>query len=791
MDRKNQQNSGDYHNKSKIGMTGKISLLVIAFSATSIALMGIVAYLVAQNMFSTLPGENSVQALHSMGLIVGLVVLAFIMTCIPLAVIFSRIMTKPIIKLNKVFSSMARGEVDFDLQLLKEFKKASNDELGQMMESFIAMVENRKYLAAVADLIAKGDLTVSIEPQFEKDVLSHSLIEIVSQLNLLNAEMEKTGREVAYHGHFDFNGNSDMLSGSYKQFVLGFNMVLGGLIQPLQMASQYINDIGAGKIPEKITDTYTGDFNVLKDSINACIDGLGALVEGNDVLAHISKNDLTRKVEGNYCGIYGSIAESINRVAVGFNAIVTVSNNIAQGELSDLDGLKKFGKQSEQDTLIPSQIAMIETILLLIEETELMTVNAITGNLGKRGNTSLFKGEYSKVIEGFNKTLDAVIAPITEALKTLMELSQGNLQTAMVGEYSGDHAEIKEALNKTVKFLKRYVDQITLSLKEIQQRNLNHEITSFYQGDFFEIKTALNDITTELTVSMSDINNAAEQVESGAQQISSGGQALAQGATEQASAIEELTASIEEVAEETKKNVVKANHANEITARVKENVEIGNSQMKTMINAMGDINISSQNISKIIKVIDDIAFQTNMLALNAAVEAARAGQHGKGFAVVAEEVRTLAARSADAAKETTGLIQGSIEKVMIGTKIADQTATSLNEILNQIEAATDIVGQIAKASSEQASAIAQITQGIEQVSLVVQTNSATAQESAAASEELTSQAEVLKHKVNSFILKDQDIIGVGMQKSEMMIKKNFKPLVEPRINLDSTEIDKY
>lgn len=217
--------------------------------------------------------------------------------------------------------------------------------------------------------------------------------------------------------------------------------------------------------------------------------------------------------------------------------------------------------------------------------------------------------------------------------------------------------------------------------------------------------------------------------------------------------MEELTASLEEISAQTELNAKNANKANELAESAKLNAVQGNSQMKDMLSAMEDINESSMNISKVIKVIDDIAFQTNILALNAAVEAARAGQHGKGFAVVAEEVRNLAARSASAARETTDMIEGSIKKAEGGTKIAKDTADALRKIVDGVEKVATLVNDIAIASNEQAMGIQQINQGIMQVSQVVQTNSATSEESAAASEQLSGQASMLKETVSRFKLK--------------------------------------
>ena len=292
-------------------------------------------------------------------------------------------------------------------------------------------------------------------------------------------------------------------------------------------------------------------------------------------------------------------------------------------------------------------------------------------------------------------------------------------------------------------------------MNRIAKGDLRAEIAAHSEQD--AVGVALSKLLRDDNRTFGTIRNATTQISHGSSQIAAASQTLAQGSTEQASAIEQIAASISDIAGKTKNNASQADEVNQIVLQAKEDVLEGNKRMQEMVSAMGEINEASENIQKIIKVIDDIAFNTNILALNATVEAARAGEQGKGFAVVAEEVRSLAGRSAEASSQTAEMIEDSIHKVKRGGELAKETAEALHVISEMIEKITGLSEDIAKASNEQASATAQIDQALMQVSQVVQTNSATSQQCASASEELSGQAQGLEEELSRFQLKD--VIG--------------------------------
>src|SRR5579872_7392669 len=531
---------------------------------------------------------------------------------------------------------------------------------------FWAKLNRGEYQAAEYKRIGKGGREVWIQASYNPildlngkpcKVVKYAT-DITPQKLALNAMLADAAMlsKAAVEGKLATRADASKHHGDFRKVVEGVNATLHAVIGPLKVAADYVDKIGKGQIPPKITDNYSGDFNTIKNNLNACIDGLAGLQEGTEIAGRMALNDYTKAVSTNYVGIFADLANGINGVRDRVRHLVATMKKVAEGNLEDLGEYKKVGRRSEQDELMPALIAMMSNIEGLIADAAKLSSAAVAGKLSTRADATKHSGDFRKIVEGVNATLDAVIGPVQEAGGVLKKIAAGDLTAQVIGNYQGDHADIKNDINAMTEALRASMRSISDNARSLS--SASEELTATSQ---------------QMSANAEETSAQANVVSASAEQVNKNLQTVATGT-------EEMSASIKEIAKNAHESAKVA------TAAVK--VAEDTNQVVTKL---GD---SSTEIGQVIKVITSIAQQTNLLALNATIEAARAGEAGKGFAVVANEVKELAKQTAKATED----ISRKIEAIQGDTKGAVGAIGQISSVIKQVN---DISNTIATAVEEQ------------------------------------------------------------------------------------------
>lgn len=599
-----------------------------------------------------------------------------------------------------------------------DFSKTINGEYNGIFNTFTSNINNVVYrirdMQRLLVAISKGD--VSELQKLEdggvlgaNDSLTPAFIQVMRTIENLISEVDKLA-DMGIQGRiFAARGNDSRFEGGYRKIVQGFNNTLDAVSKPM-------------------TEMLT-------------------------VLDRMSVNDFAQGMDTGYSGDYLLIAQAVNKVRQNLLEIQNAAVNISKGDISGLEVFEKTGKRSENDQLVPALILMMQRLKQLITEIGTIAGSAVSGDLTVRSDVSQFEGEYARIIAGINEFLDAVERPVLQVTETMTAIADCRFDDKIKGEYAGSFKKLVDSVNTTSAELKNVVTEVSFAITEMSKGNLSQRDIRRYPGDFAEISKAVNDILNALNALIGSINRTAGIVYSGAAQLSEGSGIISQGNAEQAGAVEQISSVVKTIALQSKQNAEDADKANKFIGSINECAGKGAGNMEQLHSSISDMKLSSSSIYGIIKVIDEIAFKTNILAINAAIEAARAGQYGKGFSVVADEVRNLAVQSAEAVSQTAELIENVKSKIDTCIVMADDAEKVFSDITKGVHSATDLMGGISSESSMQYESISQVDSSVSQVSQVVQTNSSTAEQSAAASQSLSKQALVLKHQVEKFILR--------------------------------------
>ena len=593
--------------------------------------------------------------------------------------------------------------------------------------------------ANYVDRISRGDIPAKITDTYNGDfnVLKNNLNVCIDAVNALVTDAGLLSK-AAVEGKLATRADASKHQGDYRKIVQGVDDCLDAVIGPLNVAANYVEQISRGAIPAKITDTYNGDFNVLKNNLNTCIEAVNALVADAGMLskAAVDGKLATRadasKHQGDFRKIVQGVDDCLDAVIGPLNVAANYVDRISRG---DIPTRITDTYNGDFNVLKNNLNTCIDAVNALVADAGMLSKAAVEGKLATRADASKHQGDYRKIVQGVDDCLDAVIGPLNVAARYVDMISKGDVPPQITDTYNGDFNTIKNNLNVLVTAM----NDITAAAEEVANGNLTVELRERSPQD--KLMQALAAMVSGLTRTVSDIRGIAGEVAAASQSISTASVQVSKGASAQAAAAEEASSSMEEMVSNIKQNADNASQTDKIANKsAKDAAESGKSVLEA-VSAM-------KEIANKISIIEEIARQTNLLALNAAIEAARAGEHGKGFAVVAAEVRKLAERSQKAAAEINQLSATTL-------RVSEKSGEMLDKLVPDIQRTAELVQEISAASKEQDTGAEQINKALQQLEKVIQQNASASEEMASTTEELTGQSDQLVSALGFFHTGDE------------------------------------
>ncbi len=661
------------------------------------------------------------------------------------------------------YSQKAKEEYDYAIQNIDEYIKIVS--LLEDENGVVATEKAKKIQASVAlykDQFTKilmyaenGRADLSYDTNISAKMFSDQVDKSLSELIVLANELS-----LKLSDDMDKKLENLFVTSIIIMIVLIIGCFVVGLIisrsfdKKMKKLLKAVKAIAKGNFENKHAITSKDEFGELSDAIGDTADTVENII--GEIHAYVERQRegiMTQFIDGSkYQGDYAKMIEELNlsykEIFATIKEFLRVMDALSNGDFS-----VEYPPQPNEKAVYNRAFDRIKSnFSSLNTELNSIVTSLSNGDFEVHADVSNFDGEWKEILVNLNRLVDNIKLPISEARDVLHELAEGDLSVKVEGKYFGSYNDIKVSLNTTIDYLHNIINSIAYTLNEIANKNLAVKTQGEFIGDFVQIKESIDDILVEFNNVLFEFKIGAGEVDMGGKQIADSSINLSERATEQANSIKQLTMEIEDVFNKTKENAQSSDEANKIAKVSLNSANEGDKKMKAMLGAMDGISASSKEIANIIKVIDDIAFQTNLLALNAAVEAARAGVHGKGFAVVAEEVRQLASRSSNAAKETSELIKKSMSDVSVGSTLATETNDALTAIVKSVAKMTKIIGDINVASTGQLDSIDAITNNLSLIEGTVTAVLAASEEGVSTAEELSSQSTVLKEHISEFRL---------------------------------------